>query len=145
MQAQRLHAPIPQLHPEMGRFFNGMLAPFGGWAARDGLHMLPLNVWEDADSIHVEAEVPGVKKEDLEIFVHGAQLKLRGKWLPAMEKVEVWHRQERHNGEFSRVVELPARVDANNVEASLKDGVLHITLSKAPEYRPRRIAIEQIG
>ncbi len=103
----------------------------------------PLNAWEEADALHVEAELPGLNLSDLEIYVTGGnQLTIKGRrQQPAPEKA-VWHREERNFGEFSRVLTLPYPVDADKVEARFDNGVLHVTLPKAESARPRKIVVK---
>ncbi len=147
MMTRRFPAPISGIHSEMEQVFNGILAPFAGTPVRGtrSQNMLPPDIWEYDECIRVEADVPGIRMDDLDIFVRGNELTLRGKWNPTMEQVETWHRQERPTGEFSRVVELSANVDAGKVEASLENGVLNVTLPKSAECRPRKIQVKQIG
>mgnify|MGYP005842741881 CR=1 FL=1 len=102
----------------------------------------PLDLWQDADNLYVEAELPGMAMDDLEIYVSGGnQLSLQGQRKPPAVEKGNWHRQERGYGQFSRVVTLPDIVDADNVQAQLRDGVLTITLPKREEAKPRRIAV----
>jgi HSP20 family protein len=102
-----------------------------------------LNVWEDNDSLFVEAELPGFDLTDLEIFVDGENhLSIKGeRQKPELEDA-AWHRRERGYGAFSRTVELPSDVDADKVTASLKAGVLTITLPKKEAVKPRRIEVK---
>lgn len=101
-----------------------------------------LNVWEDAEAFHVEAEVPGLKEEHLNVSVtHKTQLLIQGERLADEPAEGRWHRRERGQGRFQRVLELPAAVDADKVEAKLAGGLLSLTLPKAEEARPRRINV----
>ncbi len=70
------------------------------------------------------------------------QLTLQGERLPEEPNNGRWHRRERGFGRFRRLLELPLPVDADKVEATLEDGLLHLTLPKAEEARPRRIAVK---
>ena len=101
----------------------------------------PLNLWEDDDRYCVEAELPGMEVNDLEIYVHGNQLSIKGeRKVPAVEKA-IWHRHERGYGAFTRVIELPGEVNGEAVNAELKAGVLAITLPKCEAAKPRRIEV----
>lgn len=102
-----------------------------------------LNRWEDDDFIYAQAELPGLKLNDLEITVTGDnQLTIKGtRKQTAPEKVE-WHRQERDFGSFERVLSLPASVDASKVEARLDNGVLTIKLAKSESVKPRKITVK---
>src|SRR3954466_9945054 len=95
---------------------------FDRWGHRPyGVGEFPaLNVWEEEDSIRIEAELPGLELRDIELFVTGHnQFMLKGeRKSPAVEQA-VQHRQERAYGKFSRAVTLPFAVDENRVEAKL--------------------------
>jgi HSP20 family protein len=130
---------LTRLQGEMGRLFDQ-------WA--DGPRALApaypaVNVWEGPDAFHVEAELPGLKREDLNIAVTQRNvLAIQGERKPEEQGKGAWHRRERGFGRFQRVLKLPAPVDADKVEARLEHGVLHLTLPKAEEARPRRIAVK---
>jgi len=102
-----------------------------------------INLWEDADALCLEAELPGLELQDLEIFVTGqTQFTLKGeRKQPALEK-GVQHRQERGFGSFTRTVTLPFPVDENNVEARFENGVLKVRLPKHESAKPRKITIK---
>jgi HSP20 family protein len=100
-----------------------------------------VNVWEDGDSFFVEAEIPGVKMEDLEVQVVGDELTIKGQRQASEDENTAFHRQERNVGEFARVVTLPADVNPDGIEAVLRDGVLTITLPKAEAVKARKINI----
>lgn len=101
-----------------------------------------LNAWEDADAVYVEAEVPGLKLENLELTVHDGELSIRGERKSDHPEGATLLRHERAAGPFGRTVRLPDAVDASKVEAALKDGVLTITLPKAAELKPRKIEVK---
>jgi HSP20 family protein len=104
-----------------------------------------VNLWEEDERFLVEAELPGLAIDDLEIYVDSDnQLTLKGeRKAPEHEEVN-WHRQERGFGRFSRTLELPSEVDADQVSAEFKYGVLTITLPKKAEVKPRRVEV-QVG
>lgn len=133
-------AEMNRLHDEMnrlfGRYSNGYreFSP-GGYP--------PLNLWEDEDSLYVEAELPGFCLDDLEMYVTGEnQLSIKGERKQPELAKGTWHRQERGYGTFSRLMELPAAVDSEGVSAEFKNGVLTITLPKKEEAKPRRIEVK---
>jgi HSP20 family protein len=101
------------------------------------------NLWEDADTLYLEAELPGLELQDLEIFVtNHNQLTLKGeRKAPVVEK-SVQHRQERGFGKFTRTLTLPFAVDENAVEARFENGVLKLRLPKHETAKPRKIAIK---
>lgn len=101
-----------------------------------------LNVRQADDLYVVTAELPGLKSEDLEINVEGDTLSLKGERKP-IELVEgaSYHRRERASGKFHRSITLPTRVDADNVKATYKDGVLTVKLPIEKAVLPKHIAI----
>lgn len=104
----------------------------------------PINVWEDADAFHLEAELPGLKQEQLSVAVtHRNQVTLSGERLVDGDEKVRWHRRERGFGRFQRMLKLPAPVDAEKVEAKLEYGLLRVTLPKSEEAKPRRIAVSE--
>jgi HSP20 family protein len=102
-----------------------------------------LNVWEDGETVWVEAEVPGLNFKDLEIYVTGGnQLTLKGERKPSVPEKGLWHRQERVFGAFNRSLTLPFPVNADNVDARLENGVLCVKLTKHESARPRKIPVK---
>lgn len=103
----------------------------------------PLNLWEDDDSLYVEAELPQLELTDLEIFVTGDnQLSIKGERKQPEPEKGMWHRRERGHGSFSRMGELPQYVESDKVTAELTRGVLTITLPKRKETKPRRVEVK---
>ena len=100
----------------------------------------PVAMWEDDDHLHVEADLPGVAEKDLDITVHNGMLFIRGERKP--EEGHRYFYNGRSFGRFERVISLPEAVNADEVQATLSDGVLRIDLPKSPEARPRRIALK---
>jgi len=102
----------------------------------------PMNLTEDEDNYYVRAELPGVEASDLEIMVEGESLSLKGeRKIRAAEGVS-YHRRERNSGSFRRTIALPAAIEAGQVKAAARDGVLTVTLPKAAETKPRQIKVE---
>lgn len=102
-----------------------------------------VDIKETGDHIEVYAELPGMKKEDINLSVRDNVLHISGdKKRREEEKDANFHRVERIYGTFSRSFTLPARVDMSKVNAVFKDGVLHLTLPKAEEEKPRQIEIQ---
>lgn len=101
-----------------------------------------VDVFEDADAITLKVEVPEVDAKDVEITVDGNTLTLKGeRKLENEEKRDGYHRIERTYGAFSRSFTLPSTVEAENIRAESKDGVLRIVLPKKAETRPRQIKV----
>jgi HSP20 family protein len=103
----------------------------------------PLNVWEEKDNLIVEAELPGMQLDKLEIYVNeGNELTIKGERQPSAPEKGTWHRQERGFGHFSRTITLPSLVDADRVEARFEQGVLRITLPKSEAAKPKQIVVK---
>lgn len=102
-----------------------------------------VNLWEENDALVIEAELPGLELQDLEIFVTGHnQFTIKGeRKAPNVDK-GVPHRQERAFGKFTRTVTLPFAVDENAVEATFEHGVLRVRLPKHEAAKPRKIEIK---
>lgn len=125
----------------MNQFFRPFADEGTTWPALGYAHP-PVNLWEDDNNVYAEVELPGMKEDQLEIFVtEGNVLTIQGERQPA-EARGVWHRRERGFGKFSRTVELPVPVDADRVEARFEAGVLRVTLPKAEAARPKRIPVK---
>lgn len=109
-----------------------------------GLGEFPaLNLREDDDALLLEAELPGLELNDLEIFVTGRnQLTIKGERKAPVVQGAVTHRQERAFGKFTRTLTLPFAVDEAGVEARFENGVLKVRLPKHEAAKPRKIAIK---
>ena len=133
-----------RLHEDMSRLFDHLRlsgAPTNGGAAYP-----PMNMWGDENQLYVEAELPGLELDDLEMYVNGDnQLSIKGNLQPPAAAEGTWHRRERAYGEFTRVIELPGVVDSDKVSARLENGILTITLPKRAEGKPRRIEVKAGG
>lgn len=102
-----------------------------------------LNVWSNAEGLLITAELPGVEPEDLDIAIVDKTLTLSGKRETAvLPEGSRYHRRERGSGQFSRSIQLPYRIEQDQVEATFKHGVLTVQLPRAEEEKPRRIAVQ---
>lgn len=132
---------VQQMQSDMSR----LLERFGdtGRTAANGSCFPACNIWEEENAVTVEAELPGLNLEDLEIYVNGSNhLTIQGERKhPAQEK-SVQHRRERQFGSFTRSITLPVAVDANQVDAKLENGVLKIRLGKHEQAKPRKIVVK---
>jgi len=103
----------------------------------------PLSVWEDEDTLYVEAEVPGMKLDDIGVSVaEGDQLTIAGRRNSSGPERAAYLHQERGYGEFARTITLPVAVNPDAVEAKYDAGVLTVTLRKSEAIKPRRIAVK---
>ena len=106
-----------------------------GWAPA-------IEVFDREDKFVVKAEVPGIKAEDIDISVVGDILTIKGEKKAETEvKEEDYYCCERSYGSFYRSIALPSDVDANKIEANYEDGVLEVSLPKAPEVKPKKVAV----
>jgi HSP20 family protein len=102
----------------------------------------PINVFRKGDDFTLVAEIPGVKKSDIDIQVKGRTVRISGtKGLDQPEAASL-HRRERAAGQFDRAVSLPFEIDADRVQAQCVDGVLLLHLSRAEQDKPRSITIQ---
>ena len=137
--------PLNQLRDQMDRLVGDFFGPQTGTYASRMAGAEPgfpaLNVWEYGDHLYAEAEVPGLKSDAIDVSVVGGDLTIRGRRGEADREDTSYHRRERGIGEFNRVLRLPVEVDADKVEATLKDGVLLIKLPKAESAKPKKIKV----
>jgi HSP20 family protein len=130
---------MDRLQRDMNRLFN----QYSPTRLRIASSYPALNIWTSDDGQFLSAEMPGVRVEDIDISVNGNALTISGqRSLDEVPEGAHFHRRERGYGEFSRTIQLPYAVDADEVEASFKDGVLNITLPKAEAEKPKQIAIK---
>lgn len=140
--------PFDELREELDRLWAPLTAapPLHGWGVTTRGVFPAVNVAENADAVVVEAELPGLSAEQIDVSVAGDELVISGSRHDADVDAgeasgQTWHRRERGTGRFERRVSLPAAVDPEQVEARLANGVLTVTCSKAAEAKPRRIAV----
>jgi HSP20 family protein len=147
MRLSRLQRYTPFLD-QLQQFQSEMNRLFDRWTPNGGTQGLAVsypavNIWESADQVFVEAELPGLKLDDLEIYVTGGnQLTLKGERKQVTPEKGVWHRQERGFGSFVRTLTLPFPVNADKVDARFENGVLLIKLAKHESAKPRKIAVK---
>lgn len=102
-----------------------------------------VDIFDKGSEIVLHAELPGIKKEDIDVRVENNVLTLRGKKDRKDEvKEEGYFRSERVYGTFSRSFSLPTTVNVSKISAEYKDGVLTLTIPKAEEAKPRQIDIK---
>ena len=125
---------LATLQDELDRLFE---SPLQAWAPA-------LDVYEDKEGYTVRTELPGVKREDIDVSVQDGALIISGEREEEKiaEGTEV-HRQERYYGKFSRALTLPTAVASDKVKATYKDGVLTVVLPKAEEAKPKQIAVSE--
>jgi HSP20 family protein len=141
----------------MNRFFNNLAGEYsrnGGTAGSDvesnengnGFEnvpetLLPIDLWATTDNFQVNAYLPGVNPEDVEITFEGDELLIRGK-LPAAPEGENFVRRELYHGTFLRRLNFNVPVDADRIEAHFHNGLLTLTIPKAEAIKPKQIKIQ---
>ena len=100
-----------------------------------------VDILETSDHYIVSAEVPGMRRDDLDILVHEGRLTIAGERRERTTQCEQYHRIERGHGSFRRTFHLPVPVDGDGVTADLRDGVLTVTCPKAADGSARRIQV----
>jgi HSP20 family protein len=121
------------LYDQMGQLMRNVAGDMPTTAVAD--------VEETDDGFIVELDVPGVKREDVDVEVRQNQVRVTGE-IKERERTGMLRRRSRPVGRFDYVVALPGEVDPDKVEASLSDGVLTVRLGKAAHSRPRHIQIK---
>jgi HSP20 family protein len=118
------------------------------WADRDAewrqgqrVAALPLDVYSTANELIIKASVPGVEPADVEITIEGDRLSIKGETSAPLENVE-YHIQERRSGPFGRTLTLNVPVEADNAEATFRNGELTLVIPKAQEVRPKVIKVK---
>jgi HSP20 family protein len=132
----------------IGREFDSVLNRFfnpgdGGVAGGQRLAPYGVDIREDADHLYVEADIPGFKKDEIDITLENQTLTISAEHreMKDNEKKGDWLLNERRYARFLRSFSLPPTVDDQKVDAKLQDGVLTVTLNKREETKPRKIQV----
>jgi HSP20 family protein len=135
------------LQDEVNRLFSTNLPrSFGDEGIARGAWTPSVDIYENKDQIVLEAELPGMKREDFELSVENNVLTLRGeRRFEKREEQDNYHRVERAYGSFTRSFTLPQTVSGEGAAAEYKNGVLRVTLPKREEVKARRIEISGEG
>ena len=140
MRRPRYEMPLSRLRDQLSQIFEqpefaltDLLG--GGWTP-------VIDVLEDKDKLIVKAEVPGFKREDLDVSVHENNLLISGERKSEEERKNgEFYRSERFYGRFHRVISLPYAVEADKIQAQYRDGVLNITLPKTEHAKAKQIEV----
>ena len=133
---------LTDLRDEIDRLFEAPLSELtrgsqilSGWTPA-------MDVYEDKDNLYVRAELPGMKREDIDLSMHEGSLSISGERKSEENfKNSELYRAERFFGRFQRTVTLPTTVAVDKVKATYKDGILTVTLPKAEEAKPKQISV----
>jgi HSP20 family protein len=101
----------------------------------------PVNVFRKGDDFIIIAELPGVKKSDLDVQVKGRTIRLAGAKTVGYPEKAALHRRERLAGRFDRAVTMPVEIDPDRVKAEYRDGVLALFLPRAESEKPKSIKV----
>lgn len=126
---------IQELQDQMGQLMEHVMAGEEG-----GVWVPLVDIEETEDAWIAEAEVPGVKREDLDVEVRDSEVAITGE-IKERERKGILRRKTRRVGRFEFRVTLPGQTDPENVEAELDDGVLTVRIPKPQVARPRHIAV----
>jgi HSP20 family protein len=132
------------LQDRINRVFNDSYGRVDDGLTTSGAWVPPVDVYQNGDhEVVLMAELPSMKREDIDITVDSGTLTIRGeKRVQTDLKEEQFHRIERRYGSFSRSFSLPQTVDAGKVAAEYKDGVLTVRLPLRDEAKPRQIKVD---
>jgi len=130
------------LRDEIHRLFDPRLADgqrttefFDGWTPA-------IDLYEDKENLFVKVELPGLKKDEIEVSMHDGTLSISGERKAATEdSSNQTFRSERFFGRFHRSLALPKPVAVDKIKASYKDGILTVTLPKTEEAKPKQIEV----
>ncbi|HYL39958.1 MAG TPA: Hsp20/alpha crystallin family protein [Candidatus Binatus sp.] len=135
---------LMSLRQAMDRMFDDEFRPFSWGSAFEG-PSLPLDVTTDADALTIEASLPGIRPEDVEITVENGTLTISGKTAEERKAEEGSYLiQEIRRGTFSRSVTLPNGLEPDKAEATFENGVLRLRIPKAEQVKPRQIRISPV-
>jgi len=131
-----LSREMNDLRSQMRRLFDEVESP-------DRLWTPAVDVVENKDEIVLQAEIPGMSKEEIAIELHGDTLRLSGeRKRQQVVDGEQFHRLERRYGTFSRAFQLQTPIDADRISATFENGILTLRLPKKQSGGPRQIEIE---
>ncbi len=144
---------LPVWPNEMDRFFDRMLRAFVPWPRHYSWRRQPflcsddwlpsIDVMDGDEKIVVRADLPGLKREDIDVVVENDMLIIRGHRQEEKEIDEKYYRQsERMTGDFYRSIKLPEGVDADSIEATYTDGVLEVTIPLPATPEPKKLKVE---
>jgi HSP20 family protein len=135
---------LATMHDRMNRMWSNLYDRGHEDVTSRGTWLPPVDIYEsDGHEIVLKAELPGLKREDIDLTVENNTLTIRGERRREDGISEDrYHRMERHEGAFSRSFTLPATVDSSRVKAEYRDGVLTVSLPMREEARPRQIQVQ---
>jgi HSP20 family protein len=129
----------------MDRFFDDDFRPLQWLSGSYGGPALPLDVTADADSVTIEAALPGIKPDDVDITLENGTVTISGKTADERTADEgSYVLQEIRRGSFSRTVALPSGLEPDKARATFENGILRLEIPKAEQLKPRQIKISPV-
>ena len=134
----RLHEFLPTHWTDVDSLVNQFFGP----QVVAGLNAVPGagSVWEEEEAYHIELDVPGVAREDVELTYDQGELRISTERKTPERANSL--ADERRYGKVVRTISLPETVDPDTIDANLEQGVLHVTVAKKPEAQPKRIEVK---
>ena len=130
-------ADMRRLQGAMNRLFDG-----GRSVERSGFYP-SVNFWAGQDSVVMSAELPGLTEQDIELSVKDTMISIRGTYPEPETGDEVnWRRRERPAGSFLRSIELPFRIEPDQINARFENGVLTVEMQRPEDDKPKKIQIK---
>lgn len=132
--------PFDTVRSDLDRWFDQFFATGRTNGGEQGWRA-PAALWEDNDTFHVEVEVPGVTIENIDVTFDKGVLQVSAERKEPEGERKYWH-HDRMYGKLQFQLRLPDMIDGENIQAELKQGVLHLTLAKRPEAQPKKISVK---
>jgi HSP20 family protein len=147
LAALKASAPLRRLQRWQREIYRLLGDPFGDWLMpREQLvedWMPAVNVYEGRDNLVIEAELPGMQKDEIQIYISGDNLNMTGQRTEDREeKGRGTCRAERSFGYFHRIIPLPAPVNADAIEACYRDGILTVTCPKTDKAMRKQVEVK---
>ena len=137
--------PINELQRELNQLFDASLGSLFRKAQLSGetVWSPAVDVYDNKDSFIIKADLPGMTQKDINVSLQDGILTITGQKKHETEvKEDNYYRLERAYGTFQRQLSLPTNVDATNIKATYKDGVLQLSLPKKEESKPKQISVD---
>jgi len=139
--------PVKVNHNRIIPLVNDVFGDLDHWFGRvldreDTCCGLAADLWEDDNNMYLELELPGVKREDVNINFENKVLRIEGQKKQPEQSETVRHLSARCYGKFQHSFRLSDAIDPENIDAGFKDGVLTVTLGKKAQAKPKKIEIK---
>jgi HSP20 family protein len=120
-----------------------------GMRAQTSVTTLPVDVFDTGEQLVVQAFLPGIRAEHLNVEVEDGVVTISGQYPQLYDQDDArgytWYARELRGGHFQRSIALPYKIDWDGTSATMTDGILRMTFPKAPEAKPRRISISDVS